>query len=144
MPAIDELMRRPSHFIADTEETVDEKTDDDVTGDTPTLRGVDDSSGFIKDTEENPDVPEPTEEQTEKTPEGGFFARLFRRKNIKTQKRVNIYEIREKTSSRAREIISQIIFCLLLALILFSAVFLAFRGKQSHQTFVFDRTFFVG
>ena len=67
MPAIDELMRRPSHFIADTEETVDEKT-------------VDDSSGFIKDTEENPDVPEPTEEQTEKTPEGGFFARLFRRK----------------------------------------------------------------
>ena len=75
-------MRRPSHFIADTEETVDEKTDDDVTGDIPTLRGVDDSSGVIKDTEENSDVPEPTEEQTEKTPEGGFFARLFRRKNV--------------------------------------------------------------
>lgn len=72
MPAIDELMRRPSHFIADTEETVDEKTDDDVTGDTPTLRGVDDSIGFIKDTEENPDVPEPTEEQTEKHPMADF------------------------------------------------------------------------
>lgn len=64
-------MCRPSHFIADTEETVDEKTDD-VTGDTPTLRGIDDSSGFIKDTEENPDVPEPTEEQTEKHPRADF------------------------------------------------------------------------
>ena len=47
----------------------------------------------------------------------------------------------KKTSSRAREIISQIIFYLLLALILFSAAFLAFRGKQSRPTFVFDRTF---
>lgn len=77
-----------------------------------------------------------------KRPRADFSRGFSAEKNIKTQKRVNIYEIREKTSSRAREIISQIIFCLLLALILFSAVFLAFRGKQSRPTFVFDRTFF--
>lgn len=53
----------------------------------PTLRGVDDSSGFIKDTEENSDMPEPAEEQDEKAPEGGFFARLFRRKKHKNTKK---------------------------------------------------------
>lgn len=72
MPAIDELMRRPSHFIADTEETVDEKTDDDVTGDTPTLRGVDDSSGFIKDAEENPMYRSRRRSRPEKHPRADF------------------------------------------------------------------------